>query len=142
MIKYKLICKDCNNIFDSWFASSREYEKLKKKNFLNCHICDSLNIEKTLMSPSILKSIKNTKINNHSNKYRNIKKKIAEYQKFIEKNFTYVGKNFTYEARSVHYKNKKNSKGIYGSASSQDIKELSEEGIEVQIIPWIKDKTN
>ena len=142
MIKYKLICKDCDNIFDSWFASSREYEKLKKKNFLNCHICNSLNIEKTLMSPSILKSIKNTNINNHSNKYRNIKKKIAEYQKFIEKNFTYVGKNFTYEARSVHYKNKKNSKGIYGSASSQDIKELKEEGIKVQTIPWIKNKTN
>ena len=31
MIKYKLICKDCNFLFDSWFASSKEYEKLKKK---------------------------------------------------------------------------------------------------------------
>ena len=26
MIKYKLICKDCNIKFDSWFASSNEYE--------------------------------------------------------------------------------------------------------------------
>ena len=33
MIKYKLICKDCNIKFDSWFASSNEYEKLKKENF-------------------------------------------------------------------------------------------------------------
>ena len=31
MIKYKLICKNCNISFDSWFASSVEYEKLKKK---------------------------------------------------------------------------------------------------------------
>ena len=31
MIKYRLICKDCDNFFDSWFATSKEYEKLKKK---------------------------------------------------------------------------------------------------------------
>ena len=30
MIKYKLTCKDCDTSFDSWFASSGEYEKLKK----------------------------------------------------------------------------------------------------------------
>ena len=53
MIKYKLICKDCDISFDSWFSSSKEYEKLKKKKFLNCHICNSLNVEKTLMSPSV-----------------------------------------------------------------------------------------
>ena len=34
MILYKLICKDCKNSFDSWFSSSKEYEKLKKKNYL------------------------------------------------------------------------------------------------------------
>ena len=33
MIKYKLICKDCETTFDSWFSSSKEYEKLKRKNF-------------------------------------------------------------------------------------------------------------
>ena len=31
MIKYKLNCKKCNLNFDSWFASSKEFEKLKKK---------------------------------------------------------------------------------------------------------------
>ena len=30
MIKYKLNCKNCEFSFDSWFASSKEYEKLKK----------------------------------------------------------------------------------------------------------------
>ena len=25
MIKYKLVCKNCGNFFDSWFASSKEY---------------------------------------------------------------------------------------------------------------------
>ena len=28
MIKYKLICKNCDTSFDSWFSSSKEFEKL------------------------------------------------------------------------------------------------------------------
>ena len=29
-LKILLNCKRCQNTFDSWFASSREFEKLKK----------------------------------------------------------------------------------------------------------------
>ena len=54
MIKYSLICKDCDLTFESWFASSKEYEKLKRKNFLNCHNCNSINIKKNLMAPSLI----------------------------------------------------------------------------------------
>ena len=102
MIKYKLICKKCNLDFDSWFASSKEYDKLKKK----------------------------------------IKDNIKEYQKYIKNNFEYVGENFAYEARSIHYNNKKKDKGIYGTASKDDMKELLEEGIDAEMIPWIEDKSN
>ena len=142
MIKYKLICKDCEVAFDSWFSTSKEYEKLKKKKFLNCHICNSLNVEKTLMSPNVLKLKNNVKVDVSSHKYKEIKKTISKYQKFIKKNFEYVGENFAYEARSIHYKNKQISKGIYGTATKKDIKELKEEGIEAEILPWIKDNTN
>ena len=142
MILYRLICKDCEFLFDSWFSSSREYEKLKKKKFLNCHACNSLNVQKTLMSPSILRSNNDTKINNQELKIKEIKKKISEYQNFIKKNFDYVGKNFSYEARSIHYENKKASKGIYGTASKEELKELNEEGIKVEIMPWVKNITN
>ena len=71
-----------------------------------------------------------------------MKKIIKKYQKFIQNNFEYVGENFTYEARSIHYKNKKKSKGIYGKASLEDIEELNEEGIQTDIIPWINEKDN
>ena len=142
MIKYRLICKDCENTFDSWFASSKEYERLKKKNFLNCHICDSLNVEKNLMSPSVLMTKSDFKTNNQIKKYKDTKKMMLKYQEFIKKNFDYVGKDFAYEARSVHYKNKKTLKGIYGTATKKVIKELKEEGIEAVKIPWIKDNTN
>ena len=142
MIKYKLACNDCETTFDSWFASSKEYEKLKKKNFLVCHNCNSHKVEKTLMAPKLINSNKNSKDTLDILKYNNIKKTIKNYQKFIKDNFKYVGENFAYEARSIHYNAKKKKKGIYGSASKKDLKELREEGIETQMIPWIDDKDN
>ena len=142
MIVYKLICKNCEISFDSWFSSSKEYEKLKKKNFLNCHNCNSQNIEKTLMSPSVFSSKNRTKIDHLDTKYKKIKKTISDYQNFIKENLNYVGENFTFEARSIHYKNKKVSKGIYGLTTKEDLEELKEEGIETEMIPWVKDSIN
>ena len=142
MIKYNLSCKDCDTNFDSWFASSKEYEKLKKKNFLNCHHCGSLNVKKSLMAPKLISKSSGHKTENERNKYYKIKEKIKEYQKFIKKNFEYVGDNFSYEARSIHYENKKSKKGIYGKASLKDVKELKDEGIQTEMIPWIEDKEN
>ena len=142
MIKFKLICKDCKISFDSWFASSEEYERLKKKKFLNCHFCNSVNIKKTLMSPSVFRSKSNNKIDSIDKKYKEIKESISRYQIFIKDNFDFVGKNFAYEARAIHYKEKKMTKGIYGTATKKDIKELKEEGIDTKMIPWLKNDIN
>ena len=143
MIKYNLQCKKCNFVFDSWFASSKEFDKLKKKRLINCHNCGSLRVEKNLMAPKLINKTINFK-NEKKNvrKFQDIKKTINEYQKFIKSNFDYVGENFAYEARSIHYNNKKRDKGIYGTASNQDIKELKEEGIDTHLIPWVENKNN
>ena len=142
MIKYKLICKRCDLSFDSWFGSSIEYEKLKKKNFLSCHNCNSKKVEKTLMAPKLINRPKLENDEKKGLKFKKIKNKIKEYQKFIKNNFKYVGDNFAYEARSIHYNNKKNKKGIFGTASKEEIKELKDEGINTEIIPWVEDKNN
>ena len=141
MIKYKLICENCRLSFDSWFASSKEYEKLKKRKLLDCSNCNSRNIKKTLMAPKVLnRNIERS--HNQIKKFKKINNKIKEYQNFIKKNFEYVGNNFTYEARSIYYDNKKGVKGIYGNASLKDIRELKEEGINTQVVPWVDDKSN
>mgnify|MGYP001158523083 FL=1 len=142
MIKYKLKCKDCEKLFDSWFSSSDEFEKLKKKRYLNCHFCNSKNIIKTLMSPYILSTNQKDKNKIEIKKNNSIKKKILEFHHFIRENFENVGDDFVYKARAIHYDNKKNKKGIYGNASRKQIIELQEEGIETQIFPWIEDKSN
>ena len=140
MIKYKLICDNCKNTFDSWFASSLEFEKLKKKNYLSCINCNSKKVGKSLMSPLVIKTSKVLKKKDDKNK--KIHAKLKEYKNFIKQNFDYVGKNFAYEARIMHYNKKKKSRGIYGDASLDQIKELKEEGIETEIIPWLQESDN
>ena len=94
------------------------------------------------MAPSLI-SKKSQVINEKDKKkYNKIRKTITEYQKFIKNNFEYVGNNFAYEARSIHYNGKEKKKGIYGSASKQELKDLKEEGINTQIVPWVEDKSN
>ena len=142
MIKYKLACKNCETTFGSWFASSKEFEKLKKKRLLVCHICNSKTVDKTLMSPSLRNNKKDKHNDLQLEKYENVKKTIKSYQKFIKENFKFVGENFAYEARSIHYNPKKKLKGIYGNASKKDLKELKEECIDAQMMPWVDDKYN
>ena len=142
MIKYNLICKNCNLNFDSWFNTSNEYEKLKKKNFLECLNCNSNEVEKSLMAPKMINKKMRDSSKEETRKYKEFKNKINDYQKFIKNNFEYVGKNFAYEARSIHYNEKKSGKGIYGTPTKTEIHELKEEGIKTTLVPWFKDIKN
>ena len=84
MIKYKLNCKNCKKNFDSWFSSSLEFERLKKKRFLNCHFCGSKKIDKNLMAPNILNSFSKMENKTGTRNRQNIKKKnfrISEFYK-------------------------------------------------------------
>ena len=94
------------------------------------------------MAPKIINKFKDKTSKQKNLNFQEINKKLKEYKKFIEKNFVNVGKNFTYEARMIHYNKKKNNRGIYGTASNDQIKELRDEGINAELIPWIEDKSN
>ena len=52
MIKYNLKCNN-NHEFESWFADSKEFEKLNKKKLLECIFCNSRVISKSIMAPMI-----------------------------------------------------------------------------------------
>ena len=52
MIKYNLKCKN-NHEFESWFSDSNEFEKLNKKNLLECIYCESKSINKSIMAPMV-----------------------------------------------------------------------------------------
>ena len=140
MIKYNLMCHN-NHEFESWFSDSNEFDNLNKKKLLDCIYCSSKKIDKSIMSPMVSGTRKEKeKINNLNKNLLNEKNKLFQIRKYIENNFEYVGKNFSKKVREIYY-DKKNKKTIYGTTTSEERKELVEEGIELLEVPWI-DKDN
>ena len=137
MIKYNLAC-ECENSFESWFASSSEFDSLLKKKMIKCIYCESSSVKKTLMAPRLTR--KSNQILKKTKLEKNIKKQLRNFKKYIEKNCENVGEKFSLEARSIHY-DKKISKGIYGKATPEETSELIEEGIDVCTVPWPDDKS-
>ncbi len=137
MIKYNLKCHN-EHEFESWFSNSKEFDKLNKKNLLECIYCSSRKIDKSIMSPMVSNSINKSdeQMDINQNILKQEKQKLLELRKYIEKNFDYVGKDFTKKVREVYY-DKKNKKAIYGTTTPKEREELSEEGIDLFSIPWV-----
>ena len=136
MIKYNLKCENKHE-FESWFSDSKEFEKLNKKKLLECIFCNSKNIQKSIMSPRVLNSKKNSANKSKSHELKKIKKDLINLRKFVEKNFEFVGDKFAKKVRDVYY-DKKSNKNIYGSTTKKEREELKEEGIDLVSIPWVE----
>ncbi len=139
MIKYNLECS-CGETFESWFQNSNEYEKLLKKNLINCYVCGrSKTVKKSIMAPSVATSktsVAEKDVEQKKEFFKNVKSKIKELNDYVAKNAEYVGDKFVSEVRSIHY-DKKKKRNIYGNATLEETKELQEEGIDVATIPWV-----
>ena len=137
MIKYNLKCNN-EHEFESWFSNSEEFDKLKKKNLLECIYCSSRIINKSIMAPMI--SNPRNKIDEQieivNGTIQKEKQELVELRKYIEKNFEFVGKDLSKRVREVYY-DKKNKKAIYGTATFKEREELAEEGIDLLSIPWV-----
>ncbi len=138
MIKYNLKCQN-DHEFESWFSNSEEFDKLKKKNLLECIYCASKKINKSIMAPNISNlNDKNEQVFSVDKDFINEKKNnLFKLRKYIENNFDFVGKDFSKKVREIYYDNK-NNKAIYGIATQEEREELAEEGIDLLSIPWVE----
>ena len=140
MIKYNLKCENKHE-FESWFSESKEFDRLKKKNLIECIFCHSKKVEKSIMAPSVTSSkVQNKQKQISSSEIKNFKKDLLKLRKFVEKNFEFVEQNFADKVREVYY-DKNSKKNIYGNATTEEKEELKEEGIDLVNIPWV-DKEN
>ena len=140
MIKYNIKCNNKHE-FESWFSDSKEFERLKKRNLIECIFCQSKKVEKSIMSPRVANS-KSKRSQKHlsSTEMINFKKDLLKLRKFVEKNFEYVEHNFANKVREVYY-DKKSNKNIYGKTTDEEKEELKDEGIDLVNIPLV-DKDN
>ena len=151
MIKYKLKCKSSYCVeqkdFDGWFQNIESFEKQMSLGLINCPICGSENILKSLTTPSLRKNQNNNKktskekIEKHSlenEKPKNITAILRSITKELKKNSTFVGDDFVNQARSMH-QGVIEEKSIYGHGTKEEIEELKDEGVDLINIPWTPD---
>ena len=136
MIRYTLNCNNGHQ-FDSWFSDSASFEKLKEKGHLECAICSSKKVEKSLMAPVVTPKKKETLLSKQSA----LEKEIKALKQKIKATATDVGENFSAEARAMHY-GEKEEKPIVGKTTIDEARELAEEGIPFTPLPWSDDKVN
>jgi hypothetical protein len=61
MIRYRLKCEKRHE-FEAWFASSDAYDHQARRGEISCPRCGSPKVHKALMTPSIVKGIKRTRV--------------------------------------------------------------------------------
>ena len=139
MIKYTLNCNNGHQ-FESWFSNSASFEKLQKNRLLECTVCLSKEVEKSLMAPRITPDSvekRETLISAQTA----LEKEIKALKRKIKTTATDVGETFTIEARAMHY-GEKEEKPIIGKATLNEARDLAEEGIPFVPLPWSDDKVN
>ncbi|MEM7618930.1 MAG: DUF1178 family protein [Pseudomonadota bacterium] len=154
MILYTLIC-DQGHEQDAWFQNAAAFDKQAKAGLLECAVCGSTKIQKSLMAPHVNSSKAKNK-NTHQPDLRTQDKNtkamaqaIKSLRQKIEQTADDVGDNFASEARKLYYSDNSNqnesdeqSRGIYGQATTHEMKELNKEGIPFLPIPSLPEEQN
>ncbi|MBC7145419.1 MAG: DUF1178 family protein [Thioclava marina] len=147
MIRYTLQC-DQDHRFESWFPSADGFEALKAAGQLECAICGSRRVEKSLMAPSVTPARKKADAPEAkperplSEPRSEAEKAFAAMRRHIEENSDYVGMNFASEARAMHA-GETEARAIHGEAKLEEAREMLEEGLPVLPLPFLtRRKTN
>ncbi|WOR14284.1 DUF1178 family protein [Hyphomonas sp. FCG-A18] len=130
MIKYALICQDCEAEFEGWFASSSAFDDQKDRGLLSCAACDGSNVAKAIMAPAV----SGTKKSGPPDPQKVFGKLAAKARQHVADNFDYVGDSFATEARAMHYGEIEN-KPIWGETTPEERAELKEEGVPAEPLP-------
>lgn len=168
MIRYALHCDKAHE-FESWFPSSASYEEQRGRKLVSCPVCGSTRIEKTLMAPQVARKdrrperpkpgsgpsgpapaagnpaagnpVAENPVAMVSPVEQELRARIRELREHVVKNADPVGDRFAEEARKIHY-GEVEHRSIYGSATPDEARELSEEGIEFHPLPTLPDDRN
>lgn len=150
MIHYELRC-GAGHGFDGWFKDSAAFEKLAKRNLVECPHCGDTKVERSLMAPALAKrealpapvpasapapapqppaAVAGGRLPDH------MRAMLQRMRAEVEKHCDYVGPQFADEARKMH-RGESEKRAIYGETTSSEAESLAEEGIEFSRIPWV-----
>lgn len=130
MILFDLRCS-AGHDFEAWFRDGTACEEQVRDGEISCPVCGDRNVAKALMAPAVSSRPKLDPA-----QVAGAMTTLRKVQAHIEQNFDHVGPRFPEEARKIHY-GEAEKRNIYGEASTDEAKELRDEGIEVSTIPWL-----
>jgi hypothetical protein len=133
MIRYALSCDDGHE-FEGWFGDSNDFDRQRGGGLLECPLCASPNVRKQIMAPAVVGAKKRDAIRAESGKRSMMMEVMGQVRAHVEANFDYVGDQFAAEARKIHA-GESEERGIYGEASSEDVRGLVEDGVPVAALP-------
>ena len=141
MIRFSLH-RDTGHEFEAWFRNNDDFDAQLQRGLVSCPSCGSVRIGKALMAPSVSTARKREKMALAAGAQQ--KRMAAQLRELTEKmraNADYVGDKFAEEARKIHF-GETEARGIYGEATSDEVKSLVEDGVEFMPIPALPDDRN
>lgn len=167
MIRYSLECAEGHG-FDGWFRSSADFDAQAGQGLVACPQCGSVKVARGLMTPAVRPS-RNAAVAPKAEtevppaaaavpavapevpevtapvladpRRAAVIAALRELKAKVTAEADYVGPAFAEEARKMHY-GEAETRGIWGEASGEDVRELIEEGIEVHPLPVLPDDRN
>lgn len=138
MIRFSLHC-DKDHEFEGWFSSSKDFDGQSERGLVECPICGSRQIGKSLMAPAVAisKDAPARPLAMDPEK-REMMRKLRDMVQVVKQNSEDVGDRFADEARKIHH-GEAEARGIIGKASTDDAKSLIEDGIEIAPLPEFPD---
>ncbi|WP_417413080.1 DUF1178 family protein [Hoeflea sp.] len=138
MIRFSLHC-DKDHEFEGWFSSSKDYDGQSERGLVECPVCGSRQIGKSLMAPAVAVSRDAPAPTLAMDpEKREMMRKLRDIVQVVKQNSEDVGDRFADEARKIHH-GESEARGIIGKASKDDAKSLIEEGIEIAPLPEFPD---
>ncbi len=130
MIRYALLCHDCEHKFEAWFASSEAYDEQIERHLVSCPCCDGTQVGKQVMAPAI----GGTNSASEPDPQKVFGKLAAAARQHVSENFDYVGDGFASEAKAMHYGDL-DHRPIWGETTADERAELKEEGVPAEPLP-------
>ncbi len=133
MIRYALAC-DHDHEFEGWFGASADFDDQQAKGLIDCPVCASKQVRKQIMAPAISGTKRTAAAPADPRMREMMMEAMGQVRRHVEENFDDVGDAFAKEARAIH-EGRSEDRGIYGQATSAEVKKLIDDGVPVAAMP-------
>jgi hypothetical protein len=141
VIRFSLHCDKAHE-FEGWFRDNADYDAQAKRGLVECPVCGSSKVAKSLMAPAVSTGRKQEKMALMAHaEQRQMMKQLKALTDKMRENSDYVGDKFAEEARKIHF-GETEARGIHGEATAEEARGLIEDGVEFLPIPVIPDDHN